>query len=89
MNLSDAADITYPFREQPIDPPQVRIWTDDDERNFDIWRSQESKYLLMDFLRENAERYEDFCRDKFDAGRALDSDLARADAELDAEKERL
>ena len=85
MNIHDTTDILYPFREQPVNPPQVRIWTDDDERNFDIWRSQESKYLLMDFLRENAERYEEFCRDKFDAER----NVARGDAELDAQKEQL
>lgn len=89
MNARDAASITYPFKEQPLDSP-VTYWTDADEREYAGWLVQwRENSLWREFAEANADLFDEFCRDKFDAGRALDSDLARADAELDAEKERL
>jgi len=88
MNIHDAAGIAYPFRERDLDSP-VTYWTDDDEREYIAWLNRDLAQLSAAFLDAHNDRFDEWCRDKFDAGRALDSDIARGDAELDAEKERL
>ena len=66
MILHDAAGIAYPFREQPIDPPEVTYWTDDDEREYIAWLNRDLAQLSAAFLDAHNDRFDEWCRDKFE-----------------------
>ena len=66
MNAHDAASITYPFKEQPINPPEVTYWIDADEREYIAWLNRDLAQLSAAFLDAHNDRFDEWCRDKFE-----------------------
>lgn len=67
ININDAAAICRPLDipERPLDPPTT-YWTDADERDYARWLAARRDELEREFLRAEDDRFEEFCRDKFD-----------------------
>ena len=85
MNTRDAAGIAYPFREQPLDPPEVAF--DDDA--FAKFKAHERERLVAGFLAKHDDSFDEYCMDQYDYETRFDRFTTRADLELDAEKEAL
>jgi hypothetical protein len=80
MNLYDAVSICDPrLGRERLDPPEVKVWTDDDELVFAKWQAEWIASLWQEFAEAERDRFDEFCRDKFDAEHAddgYDDDLA-------------
>lgn len=80
MNIYDAVSICDPrLGREVIDPPETRVWTDDDELAYAKWQAEWIASLWQEFAEAERDRFDEFCRDKFDAEHAddgYDDDLA-------------
>lgn len=65
MNARDAASITYPFKEQPLDSP-VTYWTDANERDYAAWLESRRAEMEHEFALDRDDAFDEFCRDKFE-----------------------
>ena len=67
MNIYDAVSICDPrLGREHIEPPEVKVWTDHDERDYARWLAARRDELEREFLRAEDDRFEEFCRDKFE-----------------------
>ena len=67
MNLYDAVSICDPrLGREVIDPPEVKIWTDEDERVYAKRKAEWTACLWQEFAEAERDRFDEFCRDKFE-----------------------
>lgn len=67
MNLYDAVSICDPrLGRERLDPPDVKVWTDDDEREYIAWLNRDLAQLSAAFLDAHNDRFDEWCRDKFE-----------------------
>lgn len=67
MNLYDAVSICDPrLGRERLDPPDVKVWTDDDEREYIAWLNRDLAQLSAAFLDAKNDLFDEWCRDKFE-----------------------
>ena len=67
MNLYDAVSICDPrLGREVIDPPEVKIWTDEDECVYAKWKAEWTACLWQEFAEAERDRFDEFCRDRFE-----------------------
>ena len=69
MNLHDAANICRPLGipERPLDPPDSQFMTDAEESEYLDYVARWQSDLEHEFAEAERDRFDEFCRDKFDA----------------------
>lgn len=67
MNIYDAVSICDPrLGREHIEPPEVKVWTDHDERDYAAWLESRRAEMEHEFALDRDDAFDEFCRDKFE-----------------------
>ena len=49
-----------------IEPPEVKVWTDHDERDYAAWLESCRAEMEHEFALDRDDAFDEFCRDRFE-----------------------